>query len=126
MIPEGLYYTEDHEWLRMEGDDAVVGITHHAQKALGDITFVELPTVGKTLKARDAMAVIESVKAASDVYAPVAGAVAAVNTALEAAPETINQSPYDEGWVCRLSKVDKAGLSGLMKAGQYEAFLAKG
>ena len=126
MIPEGLYYTEEHEWLRMDGDDAVVGITHHAQKALGDITFVELPKVGKTLKAHDAMAVIESVKAASDVYAPVAGAVAAVNTALESAPESINQAPYAEGWIVRLNKVDKAGLFGLMKPAQYEAFLAKG
>lgn len=126
MIPEGLYYTKDHEWLRMDGAEAVVGITHHAQEALGDITFVELPKVGKALKAHDTMLVIESVKAASEVYAPVAGVVSAVNAELDKTPELVNQSPYDQGWLCRLSKVDAAALSGLLTAEQYKALLAKG
>jgi len=126
MIREGLYYTEDHEWLRLEGDEGVVGITHHAQEALGDITFVELPKAGKAVKAHGPLAVIESVKAAGDIYAPVAGTVASVNAALDQTPERVNQSPYDEGWICRLAGVDKAGLAGLMNAAQYKAFLAKG
>ena len=90
MIPEDLFYTRDHEWLRMEGDEAVVGVTDHAQEALGDITYVELPAVGKTVKPRDTLAVIESVKAASDVYTPAAGSVVAANDALAQTPELLN------------------------------------
>jgi len=125
MIPEGLYYTKDHEWLKIEGAEAVVGITDHAQSALGDLTFVEMPKVGKTVKAHDPLAVVESVKAASDIYAPVAGTVAAANDALAKAPETINQAPYEAGWICRLKDFDKAGLKALLTAEQYRKLLAE-
>jgi glycine cleavage system H protein len=119
MTPHNLLYTADHGWLRLEGEEAVVGITDHAQKALGELTFIELPKVGRAVKARGPLAVVESVKAASEVLAPVSGVVAAVNTALAKAPETINASPYDRGWICRLSGLDRATLGGLMDAEQY-------
>lgn len=120
-----VYYTKDHEWLKVEGDEAVVGITNHAQEALGDITFVDLPKPGKVVKAHDSLLVVESVKAASDVFAPVAGTVSAVNEKLGTAPELINQSAQDEGWICKLKPFDGAGVAGLMTAGQYETFLAE-
>ncbi len=125
MIPDDLFYTQDHEWLRIEGDEAVVGITDHAQEALGDITYVELPAVGKTVKPRDTLAVIESVKAASDVYAPAAGSVVATNDALTQTPELLNQSPYGEGWICRLKLAEAGVHAGLLSAADYQAFLAK-
>ncbi len=124
MIPEGLYYTKDHEWLRVEGAEVVIGITHHAQEALGDLTFVELPKVGKTVKAHEPLSVVESHKAASDVYAPVAGMVGAVNAALSNEPERINRDPYGEGWICRLTNWDRNGLAALMNPAQYAQFLA--
>jgi len=110
MIREGLYYTKEHEWLRVEGTVAVIGISNFAQQALGDLTFIELPKPGKTVKAGDSLAVVESVKAASDIYAPVGGTVEAVNTTLVETPELINQEPYDGGWICLLSNWDQAGL----------------
>lgn len=116
------YYTKDHEWVRVAGDEAIVGITDHAQQALGDITFVELPKVGKVVKAHDSLLVIESVKAASDVYAPVAGTVSAVNDTLTGAPERINQSAQTEGWLFKL-KPFTPEFKNLMTAEQYEAFL---
>lgn len=125
MIPEGLHYTKDHEWVRVEGAELVIGITHHAQEALGDLTFVELPKPGKALKAHDPLSVVESHKAASDVYAPVAGTVAAVNDALASEPERINRDPYGEGWICRLKDWDPATLKALLTAAQYGQFLAE-
>lgn len=125
MIPKDARYTKDHEWVRIEGDTAVVGITDHAQAALGDITFVEIPAVGKVVKAHDVLAVVESVKAASDVYAPVAGTVCEVNGVLTTVPETINQSPHDQGWICKLRPFDAASADALLSAAQYEAFLAE-
>jgi glycine cleavage system H protein len=125
MIPKDAYYTKDHEWLKVNGDEATVGITDHAQEALGDITFVDLPKVGKVLKAHDSLLVVESVKAASDVYAPVAGTVSAINEALGAAPELINQSAQGDGWICKLKPFDASTLGSLMTADQYEAFLAE-
>jgi glycine cleavage system H protein len=119
MIPEGLYYTKDHEWLKIEGQQALIGITDHAQKALGDITYVELPKIGKVVKAHDALAVVESVKAASDIYAPVAGTVVAINDALVKTPETINKGPYQTGWICRLKDFDRNGPKALLTAAQY-------
>ena len=96
-------YAKSHEWLKLESDGtATVGITDHAQNSLGDITFVQLPKVGAALKAGETFGVVESVKAASDLYLPVAGTVLAVNTALDGAPETVNQSPYDDGWMIKL------------------------
>ena len=118
-----VYFTRDHEWVKMEGDEATVGITDHAQKALGDITFVELPKVGKVVKAHDSLLLVESVKAASDVYAPVAGTVSAVNGKLASAPELINQAACGEGWICKLKPFDSATRGTLMTATQYEAFI---
>jgi glycine cleavage system H protein len=117
-----VFFTKDHEWLRVEGAVATVGITEHAQQALGDITFVDLPKVGKVVKAHDSLLVVESVKAASDVYAPVAGTVSAVNEALVQAPELVNQSALVEGWLCKLSPYAPVGPE-LMTAEQYAAFL---
>jgi glycine cleavage system H protein len=126
MGSETVYFTKDHEWLRVEeGDEAVVGISDHAQEALGDITFIELPKPGKQVKTHDVLAVVESVKAASDVFSPVRGTVAEVNSALVHEPEKINQDPYGAGWICRLSGCDLSGLDQLMTAEQYQQFVAE-
>ena len=117
-----LFFTKDHEWVSVAGDEATIGITDHAQQALGDITFVDLPKVGKTVNAHDVLLVVESVKAASDVFAPVSGTVSAVNEKLVGAPEQINQSAQAEGWLCKLKPFVSA-MSGLMTAEQYGAFL---
>ena len=122
-IPEALRYTKDHEWVKEEEGTAVVGITDHAQQALGEITYVELPTVGKSAARSDELAAVESAKAASDVYAPVGGTVKEVNDALEAAPETINADPYGTGWICKLGGYDSAELNDLLTAAQYKEFL---
>ncbi len=121
--PDSLKYTKDHEWVRLDGETAVIGITDHAQDELGDITYVELPDTGKEVSANDELAVIESVKAASDILAPVAGTVSEVNSLLDDEPEAINDSPYENGWICKLTGVDKAEVEGLMSAADYEAFI---
>jgi glycine cleavage system H protein len=119
-IPANLKYTTSHEWVRDEGDDTVtVGITDHAQELLGDIVFVELPEQNKALKTGEGCAVVESVKAAADVYCPVAGEVIAVNAALTQTPELVNTDPYGEGWLCRIRIQNKADLTGLMSAEDY-------
>jgi len=119
-IPENLKYSKTHEWARLEDDGLVtVGITHHAQDLLGDMVFVELPAVGRKVEVGAECAVVESVKAAADVYAPVAGEVAAVNRDLESAPERINQDAYS-AWLFRLRPADAADLGGLLSAGQYQ------
>ncbi|MBP1763943.1 MAG: gcvH 3 [Firmicutes bacterium] len=100
-IPDNLRYTKDHEWVRIEGNKAVVGITDFAQNELGDVVFVELPAIGKKLAAHGNLAVIESVKAVSDIFAPVAGTVSKVNEVLTDSPETVNQDPYGGGWIAR-------------------------
>ena len=117
-------YTVEHEWIRLENGVATVGISNHAQHELGDITFIELPPVGKTLQKGDALGVIESVKAASDIFAPAGGTVATVNTALLDAPETVNTAAEGEGWICTLSGVDPNALAGLMTPLQYAQFCA--
>jgi glycine cleavage system H protein len=117
-------YTKEHEWVNIEGTTAAVGISHHAQEALGDITFVELPAVGKVLKAGDPIGVVESVKAASDIYSPVSGTVSEVNSNLDSSPELINQSPEADGWICRLSDVTAADADNLMDEAAYQAFIA--
>lgn len=123
-LPGDLKYTDEHEWLRLEDDGSVVvGITDHAQEALGDLVYVELPEVGATLGAGDGLAVVESVKAASDVYAPIAATVDAVNEALDDAPEKINEDPYGDGWIARITPDDKDALDALMDADAYQAFL---
>ncbi len=116
-------YTKDHEWVRLEGDIATIGITDHAQNALGDVVFVELPEVGREVTAGEACAVVESVKAASDVYAPIAGRVVEVNGALADDPGTINREPTGEGWFFRLEPKDKAEIAGLMDEAAYHAFV---
>ncbi len=124
-IPANLKYTRDHEWLRLEDDGLVsLGITDHAQQALGELVFVELPEVDQELVAGDACAVVESVKAASDVYAPITGSIAAVNPALEDAPEQVNSSPYEEGWLLRLSPTVPGELDELLDAEAYEQIVA--
>ena len=115
-------YTADHEWIRLEGGIATVGISNHAQEELGDITYIELPTVGQTLKHGDSLGVVESVKAASDIFAPAGGTVATVNTALEDAPETINAAAESDGWICTLTGVDPTELADLMTPSQYAEF----
>lgn len=124
-IPADLKYVASHEWLRLEEDGSVtVGITEHAQELLGDIVFVELPEVGANLAADEQAGVVESVKAASDVYAPVAGEVLAINQALIDAPETANSDPYGEGWFFKIQPADAAALEGLLSAEQYAAEIA--
>ena len=115
-------YTEEHEWVRLEGDTATVGITNFAQQELGDITFVDPPDMGKTVKKGEDLCVVESVKAASDIYAPVGGTVATVNTNLDDTPEMINDAPESDGWICTLSGVDATDFEGLMTAAQYAEF----
>jgi len=123
MVAKGLLYTKDHEWARIEGDIATVGITDHAQNQLGELTFVELPEVGKEVKQKGELGVVESSKAASDVYSPVAGKVTEVNTELETSPEQINKDCYGEGWLCKVRITDKATAKNLMDAKQYEEYL---
>jgi glycine cleavage system H protein len=122
--PDDLRYSKSHEWLRSNADGTVtVGITDHAQDQLGDLVYVEVPEAGRQLAAGDACAVVESVKAASDVYAPIAGTVVAGNAALADAPEVVNTDPYGEGWLLKLTPADAAALNGLMNAGEYQAFV---
>ena len=109
-IPEDLHYTTSHEWVRIEGDTATIGITDHAQDELGDVVFVELPQEGDTFDAGESFGTVESVKAVSDIYAPVGGDVVEVNSALEDAPENINEDPYGEGWIVKLRTTDEADL----------------
>ncbi len=119
-IPAELRYTRSHEWIRDEGDGTVtVGITDHAQESLGDLVFVELPEAGETVAAEAACAVVESVKAASDIYAPVAGEVSAANERLADEPELINSDPYGAGWIMRLRVDDAGGLDALLDADAY-------
>ena len=124
-ILEELYYTREHEWVRIQDNTATVGITDHAQEQLGYITYVELPELDTAVTAQGELATIESVKAASDIYAPLAGTVATINDALEDAPETINTDPYGAGWICTLTGISDADLASLLSAQQYEAFLAE-
>jgi len=125
-LPEELKYTKEHEWIRDEGDGTVtVGITDHAQELLGDLVFVELPEVGASLETGGDCAVVESVKAASDVYSPLDGEVTAVNEALGDAPETINDDPYGEGWIFKMKVADTGALGGLLDAAGYGAVLAE-
>ena len=121
--PADVRYTRDHEWVRIEGDTATIGITDHAQEALGEITYVEMPPVGKAVQASDELAAVESSKAASDIFAPVGGTITAINIVLEETPETINASPYDKGWICKLGQINAADADGLMTAEEYQTFL---
>jgi len=124
-FPEELKYTEEHEWVMVEEDLAVVGITDFAQDALGDVVFVELPEVGATLEAGKAFGVVESVKAVSDIYAPVSGVVEEVNEDLVDSPEILNTSPYEDGWMIKIKMDDTEELDGLMDADGYQAMIAE-
>lgn len=120
-IPSNLKYTASHEWVKAEADGTVtVGITHHAQELLGDMVFVECPAVGRKLKAKEECAVVESVKAAADVYAPISGTVVATNSALDGAPESINSDPYG-AWMFKLKPDNASDINGLMDAKAYQA-----
>ena len=123
MIEQGLLYTADHEWARIEADIATIGITDHAQEMLGEITFVELPTVGGDFEVRGELAVVESSKAASDVYSPVKGTVAEINSKLETNPELINEDCYNTGWICKIKITDDKAGEKLMNAEEYEQYL---
>jgi glycine cleavage system H protein len=116
-------YTKDHEYVRIEGDAGIVGISDYAQGQLGDVVFVELPSVGKTLSKGDEAAVIESVKAASEVYAPVSGEVVEVNSDLESTPGTVNEDPAGRGWFMKIRLTDQSELDGLMTEEQYQEFV---
>lgn len=120
--PSDLRYTSSHEWLRLEADGtATVGITFHAQDALGELVYVELPEAGRRLAQGESCVVVESTKAASDVYAPVAGEVLAINPALAEAPQTVNESPYGDGWLFRMRPSDPSQIDALLDAGAYAA-----
>lgn len=123
--PEELKYTEEHEWVMVEEELAVIGITDFAQDALGDVVFVELPEVGATLEAGKAFGVVESVKAVSDIYAPINGTVEEVNEDLIDAPEIINTSPYEDGWMIKIRMTDASETEDLMDAEAYQALIAE-
>jgi glycine cleavage system H protein len=119
-VPSELRYAKSHEWLKLESDGtATIGITDYAQHSLGDITYVQVPKVGATLTAGATFGVVESVKAASDIYAPVSGTVLAVNAALESAPETVNTSPYEAGWMLKVKLAQPAEVDALLSAADY-------
>ncbi|MEI6107363.1 MAG: glycine cleavage system protein GcvH [Opitutae bacterium] len=124
-VPSDLKYAKSHEWLKVAADGtATVGITDYAQNSLGDITFVQVPKVGAVLKAGETFGVVESVKAASDVYAPVAGTVLEVNKALDTKPETVNQAPFGDGWMLKLKLTNPAEAAGLLSAEEYTKLTA--
>ncbi len=122
MDPKQLHYTKDHEWIGAEDGLYIVGITDHAAEQLGDVTYVELPDAGTEVALNEEVAVVESVKAASDVYSPLAGVIAEANEALETTPELVNQDPYGDGWFFKLKDVDTAGLDGLMDHAAYQEY----
>ena len=120
-IPEGLYYTKEHEWIKVDGDQVIIGITDHAQNALTDIVYIELPEVGMTIGDMDEFAIVESVKSASPIFAPLAGEITEVNEELDDAPELMNSSPYEDGWIVKMKLDNPDGINSLMDASQYKA-----
>lgn len=125
MYPKDLKYYEEHEWVRVEGDEAVIGISHFAQDQLGEVVYVDLPSVGDEVAAGDAFGEVESVKSVSELYSPLDGEVTAVNEALSDAPETINSDPYGEGWMIKVRMADAADAGALMSAEDYEALVSE-
>lgn len=123
-IPENLKYTKDHEWIKIEGNTATVGITEFAQSELGELVFVDLPAAGKAVKSHATMCVVESTKAASDVYAPLSGSVKAVNAALADNPSLVNSKPYEDGWMVKLENLNQAEVAELLSAAQYRELLS--
>lgn len=124
-IPDDLRYSKEHEWVRLEGEMATVGITHFAQDQLGDVVFVELPAKGAAVRQSASLGVVESVKAASDVYAPVSGEVTERNVKVIESPELVNSSPYGEGWLVRISVLDKGELKALLSPAEYAAHIGQ-
>lgn len=124
MVPADYLYSEDHEWLRVEEDLAVIGVTDFAQQELGEVVFVELPEVGQSFAARDEVGTIESVKAVAEVYLPVGGEIVEVNEALADRPELVNESPHEDGWLVKVRMTETSELDGLMNAEAYQAFSA--
>lgn len=122
-FPNDLLYTKDHEWARVTGDEAVIGITDHAQGSLGEVVYVELPKTGRALAPHETFGVVESIKAVSDLYSPVAGTVLETNTAAASDPGVINRSPHGDGWLIRVKLADRAALSALMSAGDYKKYV---
>jgi len=125
MTLDGLLYTKEHEWMRIDGDIAVVGITDYAQGELGDIVFVELPAPGKMVASGDVALTVEAVKAVSDVYAPVAGKIVAVNDVLRTAPDTVNKDPYGTGWMVKIKMSAPGDFSGLLSPSDYKKLIAE-
>ena len=124
MYPEQYRYTKEHEWVHVAGDEATIGITHHAQEQLGDVVYVELPQVGAVIHAAQSFGTVESVKAVSDLYAPMSGKVTAVNESLVDAPEVLNENPHVKGWLIRARISDKHEIDKLMTAEDYQAYVA--
>lgn len=124
-IPDDLRYTKDHEWVRVDGDTGTIGVTDFAQGELGDVVFVELPQMGRTLKSHETFGTVEAVKAVADLFAPVSGTVTAVNEVLAATPEIVNKDPYGAGWMIRVKLGDLKELDGLMDAKAYHAHTGK-
>ena len=122
-VKDDLKYTEDHEWIKIKGDIAQIGITDHAQEELTDIVFVELPEVGKEVKKGDELCIVESVKSVSELYAPVSGKVEKVNDMLEDSPETINEHPYDDGWLVEIKLTDESEKNNLLDAAAYKKLI---
>jgi glycine cleavage system H protein len=125
MVPQDLRYTKEHEWVRVDGEMATIGITDYAAEQLGDVVFVELPEIGRTVAQSAAIGVIESVKAVSDLFAPVAGDVVESNAELTGAPELLNSDPYGKGWMLRIKVADAGQVAGLLDAAAYEALIAE-
>ena len=119
--PKELRYTKEHEWLKVDGDEVIIGITDHAQNALTDIVYIELPEVGETCDDMGEFAIVESVKSASPIFAPLGGEITAVNDALDDTPELMNEDPYGEGWIVKMKLNDPAAVSGLMSPGDYKS-----
>lgn len=123
-FPSELKYTKDHEWAKVEGTQVTVGVSDHAQSSLGDVVFVDLPKVGRELKAGEVFGVVESIKAVSDLYSPVAGKVTAVNSDLANEPSKVNHDPYGSAWLVKIELADPSSVSSLMSAQDYQAFVA--
>ncbi len=123
MYPQELYYTQQHEWIRVDGDTGTIGITEYAQKELGDIVYVELPKAGEQLTLGESFGTVESVKAVSEIYAPVSGQVVAVNETVQSTPEKLNSDPHGEAWLLRLRLRDHGEIDQLLSADQYEEYL---
>ena len=121
-VPEDLHYSKDHEWIRVEGDTGTIGITDHAQHALGDVVYVELPKSDESFQAHEAFGSVESVKAVSEIFTPVSGQVTEVNEALQDEPEKVNNDPYGDGWLIRINMSNKGEIDSLLSAAEYEDF----